>query len=283
MASADEIAHDAPMSMQTRPEDVWSPWTPTELASRLAGLSAPWCVVGGWALDLWHGRETREHEDIEFTILADDLPRFRRALAGMAFHTAHDGTVTPLAPAASPGPGISQIWCWDLAAGCWRADMMLERGTPETWFYKRDPGLTCTGTQHAGHRWTLRLRMRGSRRRLDPMSTLVRLMLPGLALLLACPGSAKETIVGTWAIGGACGKPLSVVVIEPMGLGGEDFTCAFRTVSRRADTVRWSGRCNFSEGGDEPARVVATLDGPRLRYRFVGQGWNGPFLRCTGR
>ncbi|WP_425964846.1 hypothetical protein [Rhizobium nepotum] len=26
-----------------------------------------------------------------------------------------------------------------MTTGCWRADMMIERGTAETWIYKRDP------------------------------------------------------------------------------------------------------------------------------------------------
>ncbi len=101
-----------------------------------------------------------------------------------------------------------------------------------------------------------------------------------IAVFLAAPVSARTTLVGKWAVGGKCERPLSIVVIDPMGLSGEDFDCRFRTVDRRGNTVRWSGLCNFSENGDEPTRVVAKLDGPHLRYRFVGRGWNGPFTRC---
>jgi hypothetical protein len=43
----------------------WSlSWTPSEVAQRLAGITAPWCVAAGWALDLFRGRQTREHGDI---------------------------------------------------------------------------------------------------------------------------------------------------------------------------------------------------------------------------
>lgn len=45
--------------------DTWCAWHPAELARRVAGISKPWCVVGGWALDLWHGKQTRYHEDFE--------------------------------------------------------------------------------------------------------------------------------------------------------------------------------------------------------------------------
>ena len=35
--------------------DTWKPWRPGEAASRLAGVETPWCVAGGFALDLWRG------------------------------------------------------------------------------------------------------------------------------------------------------------------------------------------------------------------------------------
>lgn len=44
----------------------WSAsWTPGKVARRLAGTTTPWYVAGGWALELFLGRPTREHENIE--------------------------------------------------------------------------------------------------------------------------------------------------------------------------------------------------------------------------
>jgi hypothetical protein len=31
----------------------------------MAAFQFPWFIAGGWALDLYIGRETREHDDIE--------------------------------------------------------------------------------------------------------------------------------------------------------------------------------------------------------------------------
>jgi hypothetical protein len=107
-----------------------------------------------------------------------------------------------------------------------------------------------------------------------------------LACLIVVPAmgagvaQAQQTIVGKWAIRSKCGAPLSVIVIEPLGLSGEDFYCSFDTVRRSGDTVAWKGKCNFSENGDEPSAVTAQLRGQRLYYRFAGMGWNGPFNRC---
>jgi len=91
---------------------------------------------------------------------------------------------------------------------------------------------------------------------------------------------AQHTIVGKWAIRSRCAVPLSTIVIEPMALSGEDFYCEFDKVTRSGNTVRWTGKCNFSENGYEPSTVTAQLRGARLYYRFQGMGWNGPFNRC---
>jgi len=41
-----------------------------EVAKLLAGVDVPWCVAAGWALDLFHGEVTREHEDLEIAVPA---------------------------------------------------------------------------------------------------------------------------------------------------------------------------------------------------------------------
>ena len=104
-----------------------------------------------------------------------------------------------------------------------------------------------------------------------------------LATILPSVAQAQQTIVGKWAIKSRCAAPLSTIVIEPMALSGEDFYCEFDKVARGGDTVRWIGKCNFSENGYEPSIVTAQLRGPRLYYRFQGMDWNGPFNRCTQR
>ena len=102
--------------------------------------------------------------------------------------------------------------------------------------------------------------------------------------LLALPAAAQQrsSVVGKWSTAaGRCVKPLSIVVIGPKSLSGEDFGCEFDTVSRQGDVVTWRGKCTF--GGDDPVSetVQARLAGNRLHYRFMSlKGENGPFVRC---
>ncbi|MEG9503385.1 MAG: amino acid transporter [Methylorubrum extorquens] len=123
------------------PEDDWSPWHPGELARRLETVARPWCVVGGWALDLWHGHQTRDHEDLEFTVLRDDVGVFRQALSDMTLYTVADGRFEILTEGAEPPPHILQIWCFDARAARWRVDLMIEPGEPDVWVCRRCPAI----------------------------------------------------------------------------------------------------------------------------------------------
>ena len=49
----------------------WRAWRPEEVQRVLARVQAPWCVAAGWALDLFLGREGREHEDLEIAVARD--------------------------------------------------------------------------------------------------------------------------------------------------------------------------------------------------------------------
>lgn len=120
----------------------WNAWTPEHLAARLRGLPVDWYVAGGWALDLWLGQQTRDHEDLEFAVRPEDAPAVAARLADLSFYAARQG-VFSAAQFEQPIPqDVWQMWGADLAAGCWRVDMMIERGTADTWAYKRAPQVT---------------------------------------------------------------------------------------------------------------------------------------------
>ena len=118
--------------------DAWKPWRPDEAAERLAGVSAPWCVAGGWALDLWRGRQTRPHEDLEVAILRPQFPIFRARLSEFRCCVAGSGEVRELQPEAEPPPQKHQVWILDNVAHVWRMDIFLELGDGSTWVFRRD-------------------------------------------------------------------------------------------------------------------------------------------------
>ena len=115
---------------------VWEPWSPQEVADRLRGARSDWCIAGGWAIDLWLDRKTREHGDLEIAAPATSLPEVRAALPGYGFYEAHKGSLRLLG--AGETPVGHQCWVLDRSAKKWRMDVLLEPGDMELWLYRRD-------------------------------------------------------------------------------------------------------------------------------------------------
>ena len=110
----------------------WScSWTPNEVAQQLAGIRMPWYVAAGWALDLFLGRQTRLHGDIEIAVPDASFPEVRRRFPGYVFDAAGSGRTwedaTPEVLAA-----VHQTWLRDPATGNYLLDVFREphdRGT----------------------------------------------------------------------------------------------------------------------------------------------------------
>lgn len=120
-------------------EDNWSPWSPSQLAEKLIGVDADWYVVGGWALDLWLGHQSRAHEDLEFATSPHAAPRIARHLSELAFFEARKGELTPANFNRPLKEDVWQYWGADTSADALRVDMMIERGDAQNWSYKRHP------------------------------------------------------------------------------------------------------------------------------------------------
>lgn len=118
----------------------WDAWSPSELAQRLAGVTATWYVIAGWALDLFLGRQTREHEDLEIGVAARDFGAIREALAEFEFFVVGDGRALPLTEHALAAH--RQTWVREPATGAWRLDVIRESWNGDTWVYERDPRIT---------------------------------------------------------------------------------------------------------------------------------------------
>jgi hypothetical protein len=114
-----------------------SSWSPSEVACYLAGITTPWCVAAGWALDLFHGRRTRAHGDIEIAIPAAGFPEVRSRFRGYVFDAAGSGRIwedaTPEVLAA-----VHQTWLRDPATGNYLLDVFREPHDGDTWICRRD-------------------------------------------------------------------------------------------------------------------------------------------------
>jgi hypothetical protein len=63
--------------------------------SLMSDFKRPWFIAGGWAIDLFVGRETRKHEDIEIAILREDQFHLRKYLKEWNVHKVEDNVLKP--------------------------------------------------------------------------------------------------------------------------------------------------------------------------------------------
>lgn len=85
----------------------------TKIGSLLRGLPCPWFVCGGWALDLFLGRVTRAHKDVDVAVARDDQFVVREYLRrrGWALEKAVGGVLTPWADGERLELPAHAVWC----------------------------------------------------------------------------------------------------------------------------------------------------------------------------
>jgi hypothetical protein len=124
-------------------EHLYGPWDPFDLEAGRAffdGFDRPWWLVGGWAIEAFT-EAPREHEDLDVSILACDVPAFREFI-GDSWHlwTIADGSMRPLTDRWPdlPAPDC-QIWVRLDAGSPWRLDLPVTPDVDGRWQNKRYP------------------------------------------------------------------------------------------------------------------------------------------------
>jgi hypothetical protein len=119
----------------------WDPLHPEGAADLFRDLAVPWWIAGGWALDLFAGRQTRQHGDLDVEVLRRDQFAVQRHLAGWDLHTAEDGELHPWRAGVALGAGINSIWCRRTPDAPWVVQIMFAVAEGETWHYRRHPAI----------------------------------------------------------------------------------------------------------------------------------------------
>src|SRR3712207_5969706 len=85
----------------------------TAIAALMADFDWPWAFCGGWAIDLWLGRVTREHKDVDILVFRRDQRAVQSYLRarGWTLEIAHHGVLTPWAEGEFIELPRHGIWC----------------------------------------------------------------------------------------------------------------------------------------------------------------------------
>lgn len=123
--------------LETRWADAWRP---EQVAERLVGVSVPWCVAAGWALDLFRGRQSRPHGDLEIAVPSAGFAQVRDCFPEYVFDAVGSGRIWPGAGAETLA-ATHQTWLRDPANGRFLLDVFREPHDNGTWICRRDRSL----------------------------------------------------------------------------------------------------------------------------------------------
>lgn len=127
----------------------WDAWHPSEVARHLGAVDMPWYVTAGWALDLFHGRQTRDHEDIEIAVPAEGFPAVRFALSEFELYAIGAGLAHRLTPETLAA--THQTWVREQTTALWRLDVVREPWDGNTWVFRRDSRVRLPRTRVIAH------------------------------------------------------------------------------------------------------------------------------------
>ena len=131
------------MTNETNPFGPWQPWQPEEVAEFFSTLTFPWWIACGWALDLFLGGKTREHEDIDVLFLRRDQHEIRAQLQGWDVQEAHP----ELLPGSWPfqewkqdaplSASVHDMWCRPTKSDPWALQLMVIDTSGDHWIFRR--------------------------------------------------------------------------------------------------------------------------------------------------
>jgi hypothetical protein len=119
----------------------WRAVHPAEGASWLAMLTVPWWVAGGWALDLFMGRQSRPHADLDIGVLRRDALDVLAALSSWQIFEAKAGVLTEILAGAIPDLGVNALWCRSKGTGTFLLELMLDESAGDDWVFRRCPDI----------------------------------------------------------------------------------------------------------------------------------------------
>ena len=124
----------------------WRSWTPEQVMRRLQGVDVPWAFIGGWALDLFRGSVSREHEDVEIAVPKASFWAIRDALPELEFTIVGAGRKWSLSDDVAFAM-THQTWGREPTSGDYVIDVFREPHDGDIWICRRHPSIRMPYTE----------------------------------------------------------------------------------------------------------------------------------------
>src|SRR5436309_70078 len=99
-----------------------------------------WAIAGGWAIDLFLGRLTRTHDDVDIAVWRDEQQQLREALPEWVFSVADSGQLRPWTPGTIIAAPLHELHAANPTAGQ-HVEFLLNDRDSVDWIYRRNPSV----------------------------------------------------------------------------------------------------------------------------------------------
>jgi len=103
----------------------------------LRGCPAGWAVAGGWAIDVFLGRSTRPHADVDIAVWRDEHEHLRTALPDWRFSIADSGQLRPWPAGTLLAPPLHELHAISADEKS-SVELLLNDRRDGSWLYRRD-------------------------------------------------------------------------------------------------------------------------------------------------
>lgn len=101
----------------------------------MQSFDKPWAIAGGWAIDLFLGKVTRDHDDIEIVLYRQDQLGIQEYLNDWNFKKVQNGIVIPWERNEHLVPPVHETYAEKVTE---KIEILLNESDAEHWLYRRD-------------------------------------------------------------------------------------------------------------------------------------------------
>lgn len=115
---------------------------PLKVQRLMQNFNADWFVAGGWAIDLFVGKETRNHDDIEIAIFRKDQIALQNYFADWQMCKAQSGELSVWKKGEFLELPLHEIHCFKKNAAPPTLEVLLNETDGTNWIYRRNAKIT---------------------------------------------------------------------------------------------------------------------------------------------
>lgn len=115
---------------------------PQKITDLMRNFQSDWYIAGGWAIDLYLGKISRNHEDIEIAIFRKDQIFLQDYLRDWLLQKAESGKLSIWERNQFLELPVHEIHCFNKTAEPQNFEVLLNERNVDEWVYRRDVRIT---------------------------------------------------------------------------------------------------------------------------------------------